>query len=361
MLFLVFVLAGGRLNGGSPGRSYEVQFHTIKLHGKLPYQRIKSIGINKILYRVFWDDEEKGGLYFINTRFRTLEPALEKLIEEFDHKNLHLCAWMISRKFAWITNTRLFDYRFENNRREVVRKMDIFNPDAVKRIVGAYKELASHRIASILIQDDLVLRYNEGFSNWGKARFTSLTDVPARESLMMKKNTPYHSTWKRVKIDQVNELVNRIVKNCKSVNSAVTVGMNIYYETPVHTLRAEEWYSHNLRGLAGTGLDYIYLMAYHRQIKNEMKWNEAKNREFFKTMVDRAYAVCKEKLVVKLQIKDWKTGDRIPAEEIAAYMELIPDGVQRVCFTPAGFDDWDYLESLVRADKRKRSGKRLRR
>ena len=288
-----------------------------------------------------------GGLYFNNTRFRVEEPALEQLISEFDFHQLQLCAWMIGRHFNWIQETSLLDYQWENGARQPVRKLDLFNPDAVKKLITVYKELASHKINCILIQDDFTFRYNEGFSNWGKAKFTAATGVPANEERMMQKNTLYNSTWTHVKIKQLCQVLKQIVQNCKMVNSAIKIGMNVYYETPVYPERAEAWYAHNLEAIMETGVDYIYLMSYHRQIKQEMNLSETRNRMLFKDIVAKAYRVCKEKLVVKLQLRDWNTGERIPPEEVRAYFALIPPEVERVCFTPVTPEDFDYLQEIL--------------
>jgi hypothetical protein len=305
------------------------------------------MGVTKIIYRVFQDNIRDGGLYFKNTQFKTLNPYLEQLIAEFDFGKLELCAWMVGRQFKWIANTLLFDYQYRNGDRQLVPKLDLFNPDAIQKLIAVYKELASHKINGILIQDDFTLRHNEGFSNWGKAQFAIAAKVPARENLMMAANTIYNLNWRRVKIDQLNKVLKLIVENCKKVNSAIKVGINIYYETPIQVEEAEAWYSHNLREILNTGIDYVYLMSYHRQIKKEMGLSETRNRIFFKQIVDRAYEICKEKLIVKIQIRDWETGHRIPASEIKAYISLIPLQVERICFTPVKVTDFDYLEELI--------------
>ncbi len=332
-------------------RRFEVQFHTTHLHDKLDYTRLERMGVTKIIYRVFHDNIRDGGLYFKNTQFKTLNPYLEQLIAEFDFGKLELCAWMIGRQFKWIASTFLFDYQYKNGDRQLVPKLDLFNPDAIQKLIVVYKELASHKIDCILIQDDFTLRHNEGFSNWGKAQFAIAAKVPARENLMMAANTLYSLNWKRVKINQLNKVLKRIVENCKKVNSAIKVGINIYYETPIQVEKAEAWYSHNLREILNTGIDYIYLMSYHRQIKKEMQLSETRNRIFFKQIVDRAYEICKEKLIVKIQIRDWETGRRIPVSEIKAYLSLIPTEVERICFTPVKVDDFNYLEEIIKTPK----------
>jgi len=309
------------------------------------------MGIRKIIYRVFLDDEEKGGLYFNNTRFKTLEPALETLIDEFDYKQMDLCAWMIGRNFKWVDQS-LLDYQYEDGQRRLIRKLDLFNPEAVQDLMEVYRELASHKIAAVLIQDDFTIRYNEGFSGWGKAHFAQTAKVPAREDLMIQKNTPYNRNWNRVKMTRLNKLLKLIVQSCKRVNSGIKIGINVYYETPLYEERAEAWYSHNLNEILAAGVDYIYLMSYHRQIKEEMKFSETRNQVFFKELVEKAYAICKEKLVVKIQLHDWTTGERIPVEEVRIYLDLIPAQVQRVCLTPVTLDDLDYLEEILGSRKK---------
>jgi len=334
-------------------RTYEIQFHTVKLQQQLDYFRLQKIGISRIIYRVFQDDVDNGGLYFDNSQFKVIKPSLEEMIQEFDHKNLELCAWMIGRKFNWISEPQLFDIQYENGHLQPVLKLDIFNPDASQKIITVFKELASHKIHCILIQDDFTLRYNEGFSSWGKAYFNTITQVPAKEKLMIEKNTPYQQNWQRIKINRINKLLEAIIRNCKLVNSSIKVGINIHYETPVFIEKAENWYAHNLREILDTGVDFIYLMAYHRQIKNEMALREDQNQALFKQIVHRAFEICRDKLVVKLQVRDWQTAQIIPASEILAYLDLIPSQVNRVCFTPVTIGDFDYLQQIIQTASEK--------
>lgn len=352
-LLLIAILTSFGFGENSVPRTYEAQFFTVKLPGKLDYKRLEQTGISRIIFRVFWDDEEKGGLYFENSLFRTLEPNLPLLIADMkrSRSGLKLCAWMIARKFKWLNDTTMLDYQFENGERTPVRKLDIFNPLVLQKLIELYKELASHRIDRVLIQDDLTLRYNEGFSNWGKAKFTAETSAPASEKLMMRKKTPYNDNWNRIKISQLNKVISLLVKTCKRVNSGIKVGMNVYYEAPVFTKKAEAWYAHNLEQIMETGLDYIYLMSYQRQIKNELKLSENKNRQMFKKIVDNAYRICKDKLIVKIQLRDWQTSERVPVEEVKAYMALIPPRVKNICFTPVTLEDYDYLKEILAANR----------
>lgn len=341
---------------GSPGktqvREYEAQFFSVDLPGRLNYKKFTEIGIGKIIVRVFQDEGRSGGLFFRSTLFRTLEPRLEKIITEINSKkqeiDIDLCAWMITRRFNWITRSNFFDYQYRSGSRQLVRKFDVFNPEAVNRIVEIFKELAAKNIDCILIQDDFFLRYNEGFSNWGKAAFAKAAGLPAKENLMMLSNSPYNKKWQQVKREQLIKVLTLIIKGCKQVNPKIKIGMNIYYETPIFMDKGEAWYAHNLPEIVTTGIDYIYLMSYHRQIKEELRLTESDSRLMFRRILERAYEICKDKLIAKLQIRDWGTGRRIPVSEGRAYLAIIPVGIKRVCFTPVKPGDLDYLEELTR-------------
>lgn len=318
---------------------------------------LKREGIDKVIIRSFKNNHPQGGLYFRNSIFKVIYPYLDELAVQLadNGSTVDLWAWMISRRFDWTHENRFFDYQYtegkngsDDAKRELVKKFDLFNPDAIKKIISVYKELAQKKIQGILIQDDLFIRQNEGFSNWGKAYFATITDLPFRENLVLSKDTPYSQNWNRLKINQINKVLRQIIAASKEVNPDIKVGMNIYYETPFFIDRSEKWYSHNLREILLTGIDYIYLMSYHRQIKKEMKQSDSQNKMLFKQIVASAFAVCQEKLVVKLQLKDWDTGELIPVEELRSYLELIPKGVKRVCFMPVDIEDLNHIRQVIR-------------
>lgn len=330
-------------------REYQAQFFTINLKDQIQYHEWANIGISQLIVRSFLDDQQTGGLYFKNSRFRTLTSSLEEILQDISSSQspLKVCAWMIARRFNWTTDQQFFDYYYQAGRRQAIKKYDIFNPQALESIAQVFKELAAKPIATILIQDDLMLRYNEGFSNWGKATFTTATQLPAQESRLMDKNSLYHLQWQEVKIAQVNKAITLIVKACKQANPQVKVGMNVYYETPYFPDKARTWYSHDLSQLLNTGLDYIYLMSYQRQIKSEMHLNESQNRLLFRRIIEKAYQLCRDKLVVKIQVRDWQTGMRVPLAELKAYLDLVPPEVKTVCFTPVKPEDFSLLKELI--------------
>lgn len=331
-------------------REYEIQFKKVDFKGKLDYLLLKKAGIDKFIIRVFEDDPVSGGLFFENSVFRVKKSILDRIIPDFNFNKLNLWTWMITRKFSWIQDIHLYDMEYKDRERRLIRKLDLFNPDAIKKIISVYKELALKKINGILIQDDLFIRHNEGFSNWGKAKFSEVMGLPFKKSLIMNRDTEYNSNWIQLKVNQVNKVLSLIVKECKRVNPRIKIGINVYYETPVFVNRSEIWYAHNLRGIINTGIDFVYLMSYHRQIKKEMKLSENGNRMLFKKIVENAYEICKERLIVKIQVRDWDTREIIPLLELRNYIRLIPKSIKKICFTPVEMEDFYYIKSIIKSD-----------
>jgi hypothetical protein len=326
---------------------FEIQFFSNNIRERLNYNLLEQLGIGKVIVRVFQDKQFGGGLFFSNSVFRVLNPTLDFLIPEFKGKNVGLVAWMITRNFKWVKKKDYFDFVYDRGYRRQIRRFDIFNPQAIDKIISVYKELALKPIDGILLQDDFFIRYNEGFSNWGKAVFANSTGRPARERSMMDPYSEDHRLWVETKVSQIIQVLEKIVNACKKQNPQLEIGMNMYYESPYYKTNSEKWYAHNLEKIVNTGIDYVYLMSYHRQIKKEMKLSEKNNQELFRNIVNRAYDICRDKLVVKIQFRDWDTGKTIPLNELLDYLRMVPKGVKRVCLTPVKVGDFEFIKRLI--------------
>lgn len=324
-----------------------VQSHSVRIYTPEFLKELKEIGVSQAILRVYENGGSQGGFHFKNSQFKTISQELEKTLKASDKYGIKLTAWMITRNYKWIRDKSLLDVSFDKESK-YINKIDVFNKEATARVKATYRDLVATGVESVMLQDDAVIKRTEGFSEHGKNAFFEMTGHPPVEKLMQDRNHFYFQNWIRVKINRINSLISNVVKTCRSnAPGKMEVGMNIYYETPVFTNNSEKWYSHNLSELLLTGIDKVYLMAYHRQIKNEMKYSESKNLVFFKSMIDRAYSKADKKLVVKMQIRDWKTGDRIPVREMKRYIDRIDKKIERICFTPIKKEDLEYLSELA--------------
>ncbi len=331
----------------APVRSHEIQWRGND-YARVPEPRLlQAEGFARVIVRVFSDDEKDGGLYFNHPEFKIVRPVLESWAPLFSGREIGLWAWMGSRYFSWLNNPRLLDYELRSNQRRIIPKLDLFNPEAEAIILALFRGLAQKSIRGILIQDDLTLRRHEGFSNWGKAYFTRMTGLAADERLMLRDGSIHNLAWQKLKCERVGHILQEIIQGCKAVNPQIKLAMNIHYELASAAEQARSWYAHDLETLAASGLDYFYLMAYHRQIRSEMGLDEAANRSYFTKMTTAALERFGSRLVVKLQVRDWQTSAPIPLDELKAYYDLIPAGIERVCFAAVDPADIPLIAQII--------------
>jgi hypothetical protein len=349
--FCSLCLALGVTLGAAPVRTHEVQLRNNDYAGVPDPLLLQTEGFAKVILRVFSDDEKNGGLYFVNSTFKTVRPVLDHWAPAFSRGEVGLWAWMGGRYFSWLKDSRYLDSKWQNGQRRIIPKLDLFNPDAEQIIADMFKQLAEKPIRGILIQDDLALLRSEGFSNWGEAYFTRATGLSADARLMLRSGSAHNQAWERLKCERVTQLLGKIVQTCKAVNPQIKIGMNIHYETPRAPGQARSWYAFDTAAVDATGVDLFYLMAYHRQIKAEMKLGEGDNRIYFRLMLEAALRLWGPKLVVKLQVRDWKNSELLPFAELKTYYDLIPAGVERVCFAAADPGDIPLITQIINKNR----------
>ncbi len=327
-------------------RRHEVQFRRNDYAAPAAPALLQAAGLAKAILRVFSDDERKGGLYFPGSPFAMARPALASWVAAYDGGPVPLWAWMGTRKFAWFGDQRLLDRQWRDGREHMIPKLDLFNPEALELQAALLAALARQPVRGILLQDDLTLLQGEGFSGWGKAAFARASGVAADPRSMLKRGTAQQRAWQELKVARVGEALRRIVAACRRARPGIEIGLNVHYEAPLTPERARAWYAFDAAA-AAAGVDLFYLMAYPRQMQAEMGLAEGENRLHFRRLLEAALRLWGEKLVVKLQARDWRTSEPIPLEELQAYYDLIPAGVERVCFAAADPEDIELISKVI--------------
>lgn len=347
-LILFLSLAIAPATGPAAGRRHEIQLRRNDYAVVAAPDRLQAAGFSKAILRVFSDDESKGGLYFASGLFPVVRPVLDQWAGAYSGKQVPLWAWMGVRKFAWLDDPRLLDRKWSAGALHPIPKLDLFNPQAQELIVKLFGQLARQQVQGILIQDDLTILLGEGHSNWGKASFSRATGFAADPRFIFEgKRTVRSLAWEDLRVRQVAGTLKRIVSACREANPAIQVGMNVHYEAPFSPGWARNWYAFDAAAVKEAGVDLYYLMAYHRQMKAERKLNEEANRIYFRATLDSALLLWGSKLVVKLQVRDWQNSELIPFEELKNYYDLIPAGVERVCFAAADPEDIDMISRII--------------
>jgi hypothetical protein len=346
-LFCNLVLFLSALTVPAAPRSHEIQFRRNDYPTVTAPVRLQAAGLAKAILRVFSDDEKNGGLYFNSGMFSLVRPALDQWAGEYSGKQVALWAWMGARKFVWLGDAGLLDREWSARETRSIPKLDLFNPQALELIVKLFGQLARQQVKGILIQDDLTLLRNEGLSIWGRASFSRASGLAADPRRMLAKGSAHNLAWEDLKVRRVAETLSRIVAACRAANAAVEIGLNVHYEAPLTAERARSWYAFDAQAAGESGVDLFYLMAYHRQIRTEMKLAEGDNRLYFRRMLEAALKLWGPRLVVKLQVRDWQNSEPIPFEELKTYYDLIPAGVERVCFAAADPEDIERISQII--------------
>jgi len=348
---LVFSIFFGFLCLSVFSREVELQFHEVKKEYNPDFNKLNEVGFSKIIVRAFLNNMKKGGILFKNKYFKMAYPGFSNIMKKNKNRNFLFWGWLISKNYDWQEDKNNFDKKYYKGRSVQIRKLDLFNPKVRKMVASVFQSITKLGVDGILIQDDLVFKSNEGFSKRGMKMFSELSRVPAMEKLMMKSGSPYNIKWIEIKKSIINKLLKKIIRDCKMINPKIKIGINIYYEASILKKESDEWHSQNLKRIADTGIDFIYLMMYHRQMKRELKFDKEKMKILFRKGIEYAYMIAGDKLVVKMETFDWKSKRIIPIEEMKEYIRLIPKKVKRICFTPVKNASIKYLEELYDVSK----------
>lgn len=313
-------------------------------------KRLKDAGINTVIARVFHNKGDRfykvavaggssrpsAGVYFRTSRAPVVADVLSELTT-LAHKNgLKLFAWM---------TTRYADYGVEGNaglacsgydiasgKYTRCKGLDLFNDEAVSRLEAIYSDLASYNIDGILFQDDLILRHNEGFGKRAEALFkkdTGLNADPASFYIVSEGGAKVHYTpifwkWAAWKNRRLLDIAGRLKAAARGKNPSVKFAVNLMYESVTNPPYALAWLSQSLERAVESGFDYYSIMAYHRQMEDELGVKREEVKGMIARMINAAVKTVGDplKVLIKFQTIDWRSGTPLSDSEV---LSLIRD------------------------------------
>jgi biofilm PGA synthesis lipoprotein PgaB len=97
------------------------------------------------------------------------------------------------------------------------------------------------------------------------------------------------------------------------------------YETVSDPKNALAWFSQNLIKATKGDFDYYAVMAYHRQMSEELEQDITQIKFMIEEMTSNAVNIVgdPQKVLIKLQTVDWKTSMPISSEEIYDILERV--------------------------------------
>ncbi len=292
---------------------FYIQIHKISQSDLSSFENyltdIKELGFSGIFLRAFQNRgdrfhnikpiKNKIGVYFENNQNI---PIINPLIDNLKSP-LRTVLWMSTRWMDWENGVKYGKYlllRDKNNS---------------ERIINIFKELSEKNSEGILLQDDLVIKKAEE---------------------------------KKFNIKNKNLIIERYIKDIKKIIKNKELIVNVYYEVPLSDKIGISWYGQSIKGILNAGADSIAIMLYHRQIKRELKFNPKKLNHYIKKIIEKLKPYA-EKVYIKLQIQDFKTGEPVNQKELIDIIKFIPENFKGIVFTPITTNkkDFNYLKTLI--------------
>ena len=305
---------------------------------------IKSDGINTILLRVFQNRGDRPhpiagnrrlpGVYFQTDHAPVINDLLKPVVEIAHRYEIKVFAWMSTRNCDWQLdlNSSWRDMRFNPRSRspEYGEFLDLFNPEVVDYLVHLYRDLARYSIDGILLQDDLISRSTEGYSHSARRLYFQKFGKKLQPEAMYVLNggslsySPDFWQWAAWKSQYLLSFADTLRKACREVNPALKFSVNIYYDTLYSPRNALAWLSQDLSSLLSSDFDYLFIMSYHRQMKRELSLSLSQTYSLLTDMMKLLSESPSQgdKVVMKLQMRDWTTGEPIPFAELNDMLQI---------------------------------------
>ena len=327
-------------------------------------KELKNAGIDTLILRVF---QIKGdqiykfvkprhdeGVYFETAYAPVVDDILGKIAEIAHRNGIDLFAWITTRYADFDLDGhpeyRCKSYNFETKKMEVGRGFNLFHPDVLKRLEGLFSDLGRYPIDGILFQDDLILRHNEDFSieankaflkEFGFSPHPDIFYIDPYQSdsgkYYVKAYTDRFWTWANWKNRWLMDVTKRLMSAAKESNPNLQFGINLYYETVLNHSNAVAWFSQSLSEALENNFDYYAIMAYHRQTMKELNMEEKKAFDLMAEVSQKAVKLVGDpsKVLMKVQILDWKNYEVIPQKEVEEILSgILEQGEVSLAFVP---------------------------
>ncbi|MBM3303013.1 MAG: family 10 glycosylhydrolase, partial [Deltaproteobacteria bacterium] len=138
--------------------------------------QLRSQGVDTLIVRMFQNVGERRhvlapdapvtGVYFSSKRAPVVMDLLGSVIRVARSLGMRVFAWMPTCTCDWAVteHPEWRDYAYDpvSGVIQPIPRLDPFHPEVQAYLEELYKEVAAHEIDGILIQDDLISRYNQG-------------------------------------------------------------------------------------------------------------------------------------------------------------------------------------------------------
>jgi biofilm PGA synthesis lipoprotein PgaB len=313
---------------------------------------LKKAGVNTIIVRAFQNPgdriyrfakpQSRVGAYFQTIHAPVVDAVLERIVSIGHRRGMKVFAWMETRKMPLnLPNpeeAKALSYCFDTASLKPLSTWSVFDETVEKALVGLYQDAALTGVDGILFQDDLIMYRQEDLGAKAVLSFeqeTGKTLDPAELFQRVFKDeegrwcvSRYSDTfwlWACWKNQKLLGLARKLIQSAKAVNPNIEIAMNFMYESVTDPQNALAWMSQSLAEASKLPIDYYAIMAYHRQMKKELQLSEEGAYDKISNMTARLLKLVDDphKILMKVQMRDWKTRKQIPPYEADKVFEKI--------------------------------------
>ncbi len=340
----------------SPERPRIMGFQVLLFSSKNPagladeMRRIAATGADTVIVRIYHNRGDRfypfitprtdAGVYFNTDHAPVVADALTPMIAAARANGLKIWAWMTTKYAAWGGDTRgLWAYDFAKKSIVPSFGRDLFSDREVADLVEVYRDLAAYDIDGILFQDDLVLKHNEGMGKSAERLFgapirpetfyVNPYPSPDGKKYYAERYTDRFWEWSRFKASRLAAVERAIIKGARTVRPGLKFAVNLSYESVARPDKALAWLSQDINYFLDNGTDYLFIIAYQRQIMNEKGLSDITGAgTLLSEISSRAVEAVGDpaRVGLKLQVIDWDTGRVVRPDELklaASYLRQI--------------------------------------
>lgn len=337
-------------------RAVQVMFFNGRSYAEIDreLERLVNSGVNTVIVRAFHNRGDRfwplvngvpapagdglvdAGVYFRTDDAPVVADILPGIVERAHAHGLKVFAWMTTRYADYGIEGRgelaCTGYDLEARTSYRCKGLDVFNDRAVDHIVSLYDDLAKVEIDGVLFQDDLVLRHTEGFGPVATAAFERAAGVELDpEDLYIRSGsgsvhyTPLFWRWATWKNRRLLYVAGRVKEAVRARRPGAKFAINLMYENLTNPAYALAWLSQDLDAASRAGFDYYSIMAYHRQMSEELGRSVDDVASMIEGMAREAAARLEDpsRVLMKLQTIDWNTGEPLDDSEVVALIRGI--------------------------------------
>jgi len=315
---------------------------------------LAAAGFNTLIVRVFHNEGDRfygfatprsnSGVYFKTDYAPVVDDVLGPVCRLAHTHGLRVFAWMTSRYanygFENANGLRAFLYDFDKEAIVPAKGFNLFREEVVARLEGLYRDLARYPIDGVLLQDDLILRHNEGFSPEARQLYLQdhgyspepwlLYGGPMRRvdgKTLPSTYTERFWEWSRWKNRRILVLAARLMSAAREVKPSLRFAINLYYESVLDPEKAMAWYSQSLEQARYYPFDYFSIMSYHRQMQEELDVSLEEVLGLIPHLARKAVAMAgdRTRVIMKIQVVDWDEARSLPQSETETILKSLAD------------------------------------